>query len=270
MNKLISFIRRVLKKILFSKIFEFLKIRPLITNIIKLVLYVYYFGFKGINMFIMKFNSKKGIYRFKHKKFKFPIYLRKKTSDFEVFEQTFLFQDFSYKYNFKPKVIFDLGANIGTVSVYFKNKFPNSKIISVEPDSSNYSILDKNLKNYSNCFSLKTGIWSEKCKLEIINPTGSKYGFQLQKSDNGTIEATSIPQLMKEFNIEHIDILKIDIEGSELDLLQQNYEWLSKVKMIFIEPHIINGVDTKKIILQRAKEFKFKTQEVGELVILYK
>ena len=60
----------------------------------------------------------------------------------------------SYKINdknSKNKVenIIDLGANIGIETIKFKFFFPNSKIIAVEPEKSNFEILKNNTKNYN-------------------------------------------------------------------------------------------------------------------------
>ena len=40
----------------------------------------------------------------------------------------------------------DAGANIGLTSIYFANKFPNAKIVALEPEIDNYIILQKNIQ----------------------------------------------------------------------------------------------------------------------------
>ena len=48
--------------------------------------------------------------------------------------------------------------------------------------------------------------------------------FQVEESveQKGTINAYTIPQLMKEYNCNQIDILKLDIEGAEYELFSKN------------------------------------------------
>ena len=54
----------------------------------------------------------------------------------------------------------------------------------------------------------------------------------------GNVKAISIPTLLKNYNIDYIDILKLDIETSEIQLFSEGYEeWLPKVKIIIIELH---------------------------------
>src|ERR1051326_8504661 len=66
------------------------------------------------------------------------LYLRTGTSDLPVFRQIFIDEEYNFQIPFQPSVIFDLGANVGFASIYFANKFPNARIIAVEPEISNY------------------------------------------------------------------------------------------------------------------------------------
>ena len=55
---------------------------------------------------------------------------------------------------------------------------------------------------------------------------------------NGKVTAVTIDSLMQAYGLNHVDVLKIDIETSEKELFLKNYErWLPKVRMIVIELH---------------------------------
>jgi len=171
-----------------------------------------------------------------------PIYLRKKTSDVPAFVQVFLERQYFVNYGFDPKVIVDCGANIGLASIYYKNKFPKAKIISIEPEASNFALLKKNTEAYDNIHLHQCGIWHSDTQLEIANPDEAEHwAFMTIESgaDKGnTIPALSIDSLLKLHNLETIDILKIDIEGSERELFEKNFEqWLPRVKILVIELH---------------------------------
>ena len=59
-----------------------------------------------------------------------------------------------------------------------------------------------------------------------------------EDSVNGSIDALCIDTLLLKYNIDCIDVLKLDIESSEKQLFSQNYQnWLPKVKLIIIEFH---------------------------------
>lgn len=68
-----------------------------------------------------------------------------------------------------------------------------------------------------------------------------KWGFIVEEVDyknEHTVSAISIIDIMKKFNLDHIAILKVDIEGSEKELFESNIEeWLPKTKVIIIELH---------------------------------
>ena len=49
---------------------------------------------------------------------------------------------------FEPKFIIDGGANIGTASIFFANRYPNAKIVAVEPEARNIEMMEYNLQKY--------------------------------------------------------------------------------------------------------------------------
>ena len=199
-------------------------------------------GFKdGFKIYFLNPNKNKE-YQIHLKCAKYPFYIRGNSSDKLVVDQVFYQKDYDISLDFDPKVILDCGANIGLASIFFKNKYPNSTVISIEPEKDNFSILTKNLMPYNNIYSEKKGLWSESCNLEIIQGEDNlPWSFYVKptaiKADN-TIEAISIFEIIKEYKLKEIDILKIDIEGSEENLFEKNVEeWLPFVKVIIIELH---------------------------------
>lgn len=57
---------------------------------------------------------------------------------------------------------------VGLGTLFFNMKFPEAKIISLEPEGSNYELLCKNTKNLENIFPIKAGLWSKECMLKVI------------------------------------------------------------------------------------------------------
>jgi FkbM family methyltransferase len=170
---------------------------------------------------------------------KFPISLRKNTSDLPTFKQVFLDNQYNYNYDSNTKIIIDAGANIGLFSVFMKNIIPQAKIICIEPDQENFNQLKTNLKYYENIFYENAGLWYKNVKLKIYDKhNAGKWGMVVEEDNlNGTIDAISINSIIDKYNIDKIDILKIDIETSEKYLFSKNYSWLASVKLIIIELH---------------------------------
>ena len=146
-----------------------------------------------------------------------------------------------YNQIFKKKkipLIIDCGANIGASSFYFYNKFNNSKIISLEPDDSNFKYLNKNI-NYKNIDKIEKAISSDSKNFEIIRNTEDPRAYSVSSNQEGSIESTTVNNILNIYSENEYEpfIIKIDIEGSEQELFSQNIEWLDKFKIILIEPH---------------------------------
>lgn len=196
------------------------------------------FGFfKGLWLFISF--QRGAINSIKLPNLKYPISLRQMRSDLVVFYDIFL--DHQYNISVKnAKVIIDCGANIGLFTVLMKNKYPDAKVIAIEPDEENFFELKKNASKYPNVFFENYGIWNTDTKLKVSDKYNrGKWGIVVEEDlVDSNIESISINTLMKKYDIDIIDILKIDIESSEKQLFSGNYEaWLPKVRKIVIELH---------------------------------
>jgi FkbM family methyltransferase len=171
------------------------------------------------------------------------VHMRKGTSDFKVFKQVMAFGQYNYRgLNGRPvETIIDLGANIGLSAVYFKTKYPNAKVIAVEPEVHNYHLMVKNISGLNNVYTLCNAIWYEDKDLGIFDAGRGEYGFRVvepQGTQVGVTTGITINDIVKKYNLTSIDILKVDIEGAEKELFSHNYqEWLPKVRCIMIELH---------------------------------
>src|ERR1700733_11933508 len=88
-----------------------------------------------------------------------PVSLRVRTTDVALCREILLNGLYDCQLRESPEVIFDLGANIGLSTVYYANKFPTAKIIAVEPDPSNFALLEKNCEPYRNVTLVQGAVW---------------------------------------------------------------------------------------------------------------
>ncbi|MBK9249843.1 MAG: FkbM family methyltransferase [Ignavibacteria bacterium] len=208
---------------------------------------------------------------FKHKEFKHPIFLRNNSSDIPTFGQILIDRDYDFEIDFTPNIIIDLGANIGLAALYFKNKFPTANIVCVEPEQSNFKLLQMNTSQYDNVVCLNNGIWNKNTNLIIEDSKSGFWGFMVRETTEITansIQAISINEIMSQLNIEFIDILKIDIEGSEKELFETNYEeWMPKVKIIIIELHDRMRAGSAKSFFKALVQYNFSLTMRGENII---
>ncbi|QNK78754.1 FkbM family methyltransferase [Winogradskyella sp. PAMC22761] len=175
--------------------------------------------------------------------------------------------------NIESLNILDLGANIGLTTLFFKEHFPKSQIVSVEPDKKNFQSLKFNLIDYTNCHKLNTGVWSVRAKLEILKDFRDEldWAIRLGVTDKeNAIEAITIQDIVEKFNLSTIDILKMDIEGAEKEIFtlrESNLGFLKMTKCIAIEIHDeFNCRDEINAILN---DYGFEIFRSGELTLGY-
>jgi len=172
--------------------------------------------------------------------------------------------------NFPSKndsVIIDIGANEGFYTLKIKEILPKSKIIAVEPDPIAFKILRKNvesnkLKNIkitNKAVASKTGkIIFETVKGRTTVSATKVYEKYRKKYELKKIMVDSITldDLCKEFNIEKIDLLKIDVEGSEFDVLKGSKNILLNVEKSVVEYHKAQKTEKPVIKLMVKNNFR--------------
>lgn len=205
------------------------------------------------------------------KDFKYNIELRTNTSDYNVFLQVFVRNGYAFDIDLVPEVIVDCGANIGLTSIYYSNKYPQAKVIAIEPEKSNYDMMVSNTRNYSNIKCLHKGVWKKSCMLEIIDESVSNWEFVVKESNNKNgISAISILDLIKEYEISQIDILKIDIEGSEKEVFEDNAaSWLPFVKILIIELHDRYKHGCSQALFKSLVSYQYDMQMRGDNLCIY-
>ena len=141
----------------------------------------------------------------------------------------------------EPKIIFDIGAYIGDVSLEFKSRFPNAEIFSFEPVSATFKIFAQNTKGIKDIKGHNFALGEKEETIEI--PLFSEASINTLKQanyDNPAISSENIKvvrldSFMADNGISHIDILKVDVEGFELEVLRGAGEQLSKIRCIVTE-----------------------------------
>jgi FkbM family methyltransferase len=177
------------------------------------------------------------------------LYIRKNSSDVAVFNQVYLCGEYQTLINLlslnyvSPSVIIDAGSNIGLASAQFKKAFPHSTLFAFEPDPENFKQLQLNLRNFTNCTLMQKAIWNTDTTLYLDNNFRDGLDWSRSVSPHNTtknpVEAVSINSVIKSYDIDTIDLLKIDVEGSEATIFQlaSDVTFLQKTKVIAIEIH---------------------------------
>lgn len=213
---------------------ESIRVFRRVFNFIQLYGFIFFIKYFLYSLFNLNFN---------HYFYGFLI----KTSDFPTIKEIFEIKIFDFQIK-KPKIIVDLGSNIGLSAKWFINKYPNAKIICFEPDTKNFEICKKNIKNLKNVEVFNYAIMDLTTNVENTGFSGTNSSV-FKKSKFGKLKSLSMKDLIKNFNIKNIDLLKIDIEGSQKELFEGDTIWLNNVSNIFIETHKTkDGFDTNYLV----------------------
>jgi FkbM family methyltransferase len=132
--------------------------------------------------------------------------------------------------------IVDLGANIGLTSIYLSKRYGAHTIVAVEPDRDNLRLIRRNFaQNGIVGQIIDAAIGASDGKVRFAADNDSNLG---RVSEQGReVDMISMKTLMERANLEHIDVLKMDIEGGEGPLLAGPTPWLSQVHGIIAEFH---------------------------------
>ena len=184
---------------------------------------------------------------------KYNIYYRDNNHDFSVIKEVledniYLKNGFTFKNN---DVVVDIGAHIGTFSILAAKKA--KLILSFEPEKDNYKMLSLNVKKNR---SLNIRTFNEavldkngEAELNIFEDAPGNNSIFIKSRKRQTVKTTSLKEIFDKNNITKCDFLKIDVEGSEYQILTAlPKEYLSKIDKFVIEYHdFIIKKDSKKI-----------------------
>jgi FkbM family methyltransferase len=165
--------------------------------------------------------------------------------------------------------IIDCGANIGVSVLFFYNLNPHSEIIAFEPDRVIFDILSTNINrlNSSSIQLINSAVWSE-CGQKIFEIDGADGGRVLYEPNIGEKSLYQVNTVkLSSYITKNVDFLKIDIEGAEVDVIQEIESKLYLVRNVFIEFHTkkneIQKLDLLLNILNR-NNFRYYIEHTGE------
>jgi FkbM family methyltransferase len=166
------------------------------------------------------------------------VWLRPGTSDLAVYDEVFRHKEYELPVPTADYII-NAGAHVGCASVWLSARYPDARILAIEPDPENFRLLQRQARTRPNITPIQAGLWSHSTKLAIANPTANTWSFQVTaaSAEPGTLAAVTIGQLLGAYGFPRVDILKIDVEGAELEVFQTAHEWIDRVGTIVIELH---------------------------------
>lgn len=162
----------------------------------------------------------------------------------EIFKKHIYYLDLDVT---QPYRIIDAGGHIGLATIYFKLQFPFSSIKVFEPHPTAFSLLQQNItaNKFKDVETYNYGLWSTDGQMTLhVDSAEKEQWLSTTSVEQGawnksqqTIPVTVPTTRLSPFLAEHVDILKMDIEGAETEVIKECSAVISNVDYLFIEFH---------------------------------
>lgn len=177
---------------------------------------------------------------------KYPLWFRRVSTDRYVIGEVLLRDQYACLAD-HPDVhtILDVGANIGTASLYLLNRYPKARLVALEPDPGSFELLEKNLRPYGGrATAVRMALWSRAETLYVDRGhfrDGGEWSFQVTGTPlQSAPQVDGVPLLtvLDNFGIDLVDILKMDVEGAERLLFRDGLGGaLDRIGVLAVELH---------------------------------
>jgi FkbM family methyltransferase len=142
--------------------------------------------------------------------------------------------------NFPLRTIFDVGGNFGQTALRFVSAFPGSTIYSFEPVPTSFERLVKSVKAYPRVKPVNVAIGDVEGKVAMnVTPAAGCNSIKqvLNATESICVNVETIDGFCIKNSILEIDLLKIDVEGYELQVLKGAQRLLDdgKIRFVFAE-----------------------------------
>ncbi len=212
---------------------------------------------------------KKALVRYKLRRG--PAYwVRPYTSDAACLQSITRDQEYFPYFNVLPgDTVVDVGANIGSFSVFVAHREPTAKIVCVEPVQANFAILEKNIAEnaLTNITPVRAAIADHPGTLTIyhgkgtLHASGSAYAIDATDAgDKEEVPSMTLGALLDAHGIGHVDFLKMDCEGAEYDILFSlpDAVW-TRIKKVALEYHNFVAGKNQEDLLSLLQQKGFRT-----------
>jgi FkbM family methyltransferase len=201
-----------------------------------------------------------------------PLWVRRGTADAATFDEIFLGREYDLSLpDFSPVHIMDLGANVGYTSVGFAARWPQARILAVEPSAANLAQLRRNTAAWPQITVLQAAVWPHPARVRIANPEGDTNSYRMDEAtgpEGSEIPGCTVAQLMVRQGWRRIDLLKMDVEGAEAEIFRHGDHWLDRVGVLVVELHDRIAPGCAENLYRALHGRRFAQEVVGRNVVI--
>jgi FkbM family methyltransferase len=144
-------------------------------------------------------------------------------------------------------VVVDAGAYPGDYALFAARRVgPQGRVICFEPGAANRAVLERHIRRsgLQNLTVVPRGLWNQRATLRfradgLASTAGAEDGGE-------AIEVAPLDDLLRELGVDRVDVLKMDIEGAEIEAIQGARETLARgvAHVCIASYHVVNGATT--------------------------
>ena len=163
-------------------------------------------------------------------------------------ERVNLFQAVQHLKNlgFRPSLIIDAGVADGTPGIY-KN-YPESRVLLIEPLKEYKNSLDSICKKYTNYIPIAMALGSDDGEIDLYVKTKNSGSSQYKHDNEDIVEkrcvsSITLKTLLSEYRTDGPILLKMDIEGGELDVIKNSENEMKYIDVVILEAAFLPKLD---------------------------
>jgi FkbM family methyltransferase len=137
-----------------------------------------------------------------------------------------------------PRII-DCGASIGLNTCYFKHLYPKSNVVAFEPDPAVFDILKRNCASWGahDIQLIPKAIWTSEGTLPFRS--NGKWSGRLDEEATGENFLRVSTCCLRDYLTQRVDLLRLDIQGAEVDVLLNCADLLGQVHYLAVDYHSV-------------------------------
>jgi len=175
----------------------------------------------------------------------------------------------------KNDIVIDCGAHVGIFSLEVARKA--QKVIAIEPHPLNYKLLKLNvtLNELNNVITLPVALWEKDHRWLKLYVAETSVSHTIKPNMLGSARYIYVPSMcldsvLSKCNLDRVDMIKVDVEGAELQVLKGGKEALRLAKYVVIEAHYQRGSTDFNNIIRLLIKFGFKIYLMNNLIYAFK
>jgi FkbM family methyltransferase len=174
-----------------------------------------------------------------------PVTIRLGWSDVGVWDEVVVRGEYDFDLPAAATAIVDAGANVGVTACWYAWRYPGCRVVAVEPEPSNFALLAANAARRPAVTAVRAAVWPASGTVRLLDPHEGAWAFRVGSADargdagssGDGVAAVTLDGLLAGHGLGHVDLLKVDVEGAELDIFRGPLGFLDRVDAVAAELH---------------------------------